>query len=212
MIEIIPSVLAHTRPSFRSRLRVAERLGRRIHVDAMDGKFVTTRSVSLDTLRRQNWTRKVGLHLMVAEPERWIEVALHPMVEEVIIHAEIGARLRYALALMRSNRKQVCLAINPRTPIVKVEPWLRHSHGIHVMTVHPGSNHAAFLPSMLRRIQEIRKRHPRIRITCDGGITPITLPKVLEAGANRVIVGSYVQFADQPEQAWQQLHDARATN
>lgn len=210
-VEIVPSVLARTLPVFRARLAAAERLSRIIHVDVMDGQFVPTHSVGLDRLWSQSWHRPVELHLMVQRPEQWLELVLNRMVKEVIVHVEIGNRLEYALALFRSNKKRVRLAINPKTPLSRLWPWVKFSQGVQVMTVTPGRYRAPFQPGMIDRIKTIRARHPRLRISCDGGMTPRTIPAMVQAGADRCIVGSYIQYARHPEQAWQRLRAATLT-
>lgn len=207
-VEIIPSVLARRLDQFRVRLALAERVSHRVHVDVMDGKFVPTRSVTPEALVRFPWRQPVELHLMVKEPERWLEVAMPKAIGEVIIPVELGPRLRYCIALFRSNGKKISLAINPTTPLSRLWPWLEHVKQVHVMTVRPGRYHAAFIPAMIDRVAELHVQAPRLRITCDGGVTPKTIGRLVQAGARRMIVGSYLQNAEHPRRAWHDLQMA----
>src|SRR5262245_57300597 len=134
-VELVPSVLAAQAGVWRQRLRRAERVSRAVHIDLMDGRFVSTRSIAPGTARRYVPTKKVDVHLMVGKPLDWLPVLLHWPTRRVIVHCELGADLRFFLAAARANRWAIDLALNPDTPISRLRPWARYVSGFQVMTV-----------------------------------------------------------------------------
>ncbi len=207
-VELLPSVLARTSLSLQRRWRIASVFGRQIHLDLEDQSFVSGRTVGPAILKRLSSRFPIEAHCMTRHPEKWLEALLHLKISRVIIHVELGAALKTYIALFHSHRWPVCLAINPSTPMQKLTPWLRWVDGVQVMTVHPGRYGAPFQPKMVERIRTLHQRYPRLPLAVDGAMTPKTIPGVIAAGATRVIVGSYLQRAAQPRQAWQQLQMA----
>ena len=207
-VEIIPSVLAARADSFRLRLRRAERLSRIVHIDLMDGQFVQTNSLSLLAARQIQPSVRTDVHLMVAQPLDWLPLLARWPTRRVILHSELGPRLRFVLAAARANHWLIDLAINPTTPLRTLQRWIRHVHGLHVMTVRPGRYGAPFVPRMVDRIQELVKRYPRRPVAVDGSVNLKTAPGLVSAGARRLVVGSYLQRSSQPTEALAALRRA----
>lgn len=200
-----PSVLAATRRQFLMRLRRAETIGQRIHLDVMDGRFVPTRSIGPTTLAGLLINRPHEIHLMVTDPAAWLSTLLRLGTKTAIVPVEIGASLRMTLALLRSHRIAVALSISPTTPLGRLRAWARYVRRFHVMTVRPGRYGAPFLPGMVRRVKRLHARYPRHVVSCDGGMNERTIPLVRRAGASIIIVGSRLVEHPRPLEEWHRL-------
>lgn len=205
-VEVLPAVLAMTDEQLADRLRLARRLNHKIHLDVMDGKFVPTRSVGPKIVRQLRPGQIAELHCMVKNPIHWWPVIKKIKIPRVIIHIELGPDLGQQVVFFRRRRRQVFFAINPKTPIKKLLPWIPLVQGVVVMGVRPGHYHGRWQRSTIRRIAQLKDQYPELLVAYDGGITPATVPAVVKAGAKQVIVGSYLQFHRQPNLAWQNIH------
>lgn len=201
-VELIPSVLATTTPQLRRRLQVAQRLSPVIHVDLMDGRFVRRRSVSLRSWQRQALRSRLEIHAMVKDVSAIMDDLLKLQPRRVYVHVELGRRLRPIMAALRSHHVRIGVAINPGTATSAVVPYLAAADTILVMSVHPGRYGAPFLPRMVQRIAQLHRRYPTKTIACDGGMNVETIPRVIQAGAQRIIVGSDVVLNRHPQLAW----------
>ena len=204
-VELIPSVLAQTSKQLLDRATLAHKLNRVIHLDVMDGCFVSTKSVALKTLQHQKFHGQVEVHAMVERLDTLVPLiaSLHP--QRVYVHVELGERLIPFIAYLRSRRIRVGLAINPTTSLTKLAPFIPAIESLLVMGVRPGKYHAPFISSTPKRINTLRLLYPKLKIAVDGGMNQKTLPKVIAAGVNRVIVGSDVMLNDEPVVEWRKL-------
>ncbi len=207
-VKIIPAVLAGTAQQFDRRLALALELSRELHIDVMDGRFVKTRSVSQTFLRSKKLPTRTEWHCMVVQPENWLPLLLPGAKQRIIIPVELQPKLPVLLALFRSRKIPVSLAINPDTPIGKLTPWLSRVSECTVMGVRPGAYGGRFWPGTVERVRQLHVRYPRCTITADGGVTPQTAPRLVAAGASRLVVGSFLLRSRDPAQALRQLQNA----
>ncbi|MBI2984556.1 MAG: hypothetical protein HYY50_02930 [Candidatus Kerfeldbacteria bacterium] len=206
--EIIPAVLASRANAFRRQLAVAEQLHRLVHIDLMDGRFVHSRSLSEPQLRRLTPPRSVEWHFMTYHPEAWLGVIASWPTKRVILHLELGTRLPPLVALFRSRRIAVSLALKMTTSLVRLQPWIRQIESVVVMAIEPGRQHNPFQPHVLPRLRQLRRRYPQTTVACDGGLNPLTIPRVVAAGARRLIIGSHLLAAADPHQAYRDAQRA----
>jgi ribulose-phosphate 3-epimerase len=106
---------------------------------------------------------------------------------------------------IKSKKKKVGIAINPKTQVKKISQFLDFVDLVLVMTVNPGNYGSKFLPKMLNKIKEIRKLNKNIEIEVDGGMNDKTIGKAAKAGANRFVVGSYLQKSENVNKAMKGL-------
>lgn len=204
-VELIPSVLATTATQLTKRAALAERLGTTIHLDVMDGKFVSKKSVSLTALSRRSWRRRVEIHAMVDDPITIISLldALHP--KRVYLHVELGSAVLPIIAVLRSRHIEFGLAISPRTNLHVLKLYIRYATSVLVMSVQPGRYQAPFWPGAIERIRTLRRRWPKVKVAIDGGMNERTIPRAIRAGVHRIIVGSDVMLHPTPEAEWHKL-------
>ncbi len=189
--KIIPAIIATSQEELDERINKVKEECSILQLDVMDGNFVPTHSLDFDFKLPEN-NCKFEAHLMVADPESWIEKN-SDIVDLILIHMESTGDPKKAIDLAKSKGKKVGLVLNPETPIEKIKPYLNQIDEILIMTVNPGFYGSPFLPETLEKVKELRKLKPNMEIEVDGGINSDTIKQAYQAGANLFICGSYLQ-------------------
>ncbi len=205
---IIPAVLARSSVALHRQWNLASDYHSTVHLDLADGTLVPGRTVGPKILNRLDRRVPVEIHCMTNRPDRWLATMMHLRTRSVILHIELGTRLRTYLAFVRSHHWHVTLAISPSTPLSRLWPWLPMIDGVQVMGIYPGRQHAPWQAATVARIRAVHRRAPHLPISCDGGMTPATIPLVRRAGAKNFIVGSFLQNHPDPDRAWKELRQA----
>ena len=113
-------------------------------------------------------------------------------VEKIIFHTEATPNPEVLIETIKSMGKKVGIAINPETPVLQIQPYIKKVNTVLVMTVHPGRNGAPFVPETLEKVKEIRNVNPKVNIEVDGGMNLENVKSAKDAGANLFVVGSYL--------------------
>jgi ribulose-phosphate 3-epimerase len=198
-IQIAPSILAADFGRLAEEVRDVENAGADlVHVDVMDGNFVPNLTVGVDILRalRRTTSLPLDVHLMVADPDRHLEVFADAGADIITVHYEAAVHLQRTLHTIRRLGKRVGVALNPHTPESVLTYVLGDIDLVLVMSVNPGFTGQVFLPQVLPKITAIRDMvrtsgHD-IRIGVDGGIEPKTVGLVTRAGADVLVAGAAV--------------------
>ncbi len=180
----------------------------------MDGHFVPNLSmgpVVVKALRKVTHL-PLEVHLMVEEPDKFVNSFLREGADTLIVHQEVLADPRPLLRDIRQRGKKIGLAVNPETPISVLEPYLTEIDLALCMTVHPGYSGQKFVPESPARIRQLRNLINRINPSCelevDGGINLDTIPAAVRAGANVLVAASAI--FDAPEGPAAAVHALRA--
>ena len=203
---IAPSILSADLGRLANEVREVEAAGADwIHVDVMDGRFVPniTLGPAITAAVRKATSLPVDVHLMIVEPERYVEAFADAGADTISVHEEASVHLQRTLSLIRSLGKRAGVVLNPHTPESTIEYVLPDCDLILVMSVNPGFGGQTFLPQILPKVRRIRKMIEAsgfdIDLEVDGGVSPSTIAQVCEAGANVVVAGSEV--FGQPDRA-----------
>jgi ribulose-phosphate 3-epimerase len=169
-----------------------------IHVDVMDGRFVPNITIGPVVVRavRKVTRLPIDVHLMIVEPERYVQDFAEAGADILSVHVETSIHLSRTLQLIRSFGKKAGVVLNPQTPPDAIEYVIDRADLVLVMSVNPGFGGQAFMPEVLPKLRAIRKMIDAtgldIALEIDGGIAPGTAAKVVEAGARVLVAGSAV--------------------
>ena len=168
-----------------------------IHVDVMDGEFVSNETLDFNRLRNYFYDNKKNLdvHLMVKNVKLYVELYSLLNPKYITFHIENGNTLEL-INYVKNKNIRVGLAINPDTDVDMIKPFLDKVDLILVMSVVPGKGGQSFIESSLDKIREIRRLNKDIVISVDGGINNINIKKIKEAGASMSVIGSYITNND----------------
>jgi ribulose-phosphate 3-epimerase len=198
-IRIAPSILAADFAALGDELRSIETGGADVvHVDVMDGRFVpniTIGPVVVEAVRRST-SLPLDVHLMIVEPERYVDDFIRAGAGTVGIHVETCPHLHRSVAQIREGGARACVVLNPSTPAASIEPVLADVDQVLVMTVNPGFGGQKFIESMLGKIATLRswidERELDVTLEVDGGIGPETIGRAARAGAELFVAGTAV--------------------
>ena len=200
---LAPSILSADFKILGEQLRITEEAGAQyIHFDVMDGIFVPSISFGMPVLSSiKGATGQVmDVHLMVTEPERYVEEFARCGADSVTVHLEACEDPGKALDMIHSCGVKAGISIKPKTPVEKLIPYLDQAELFLIMSVEPGFGGQAFIPESLERIRHLRElldeRGLGADIEVDGGNYQSNVAEVLEAGANIIVSGSGVFKGD----------------
>ncbi len=198
-IKLAPSILAADFARLGEQVRDAEQAGAdRIHVDVMDGHFVPNLSMGphVVTALRPVTTLPLEAHLMIENPDDFLDAFAHAGAARIIVHVENAVNLHRTVHHVKALGKQVGVTLNPATPLVALTEILADVDLVLVMTVNPGFGGQKFISAMLDKIRRVRRlidaTKPEIELEVDGGIDAVTAPLVVEAGARVLVAGSAI--------------------
>lgn len=199
MLTLLPSVLSADFANLGRDLACVKEAGvTAVHVDVMDGSFVPSISLGFPVIRSM---RKVSdlffdVHLMVDEPGRYLEEVKKAGANRIGVHVEACKHLHRTLQQIRDLGCEVCVVLNPATPLTSIEYVLEDVDVVLLMTVNPGFGGQAYIPTMTRKIKDLRKmiaqRGLDVKIELDGGVKLSNVRELIEAGADELVAGSSV--------------------
>jgi ribulose-phosphate 3-epimerase len=196
---IAPSILTADFGSLRRDVEAAEHAGiQMIHLDVMDGHFVPNISFGplVVAAVRECTGLPLDVHLMITDPERYVDAFVDAGSDIVTIHAEATPHVHRAVQQIRDRGCHAGVAINPGTSLGAIEELIDLVDLVLVMTVNPGFGGQAFLPEMVGKVERLRtmidSRGSATRIEVDGGIKPETIAEARNAGAELFVCGSSI--------------------
>ncbi len=199
MIGLVPSILSADFTRLGEQVHEAETAGaQRIQIDVMDGHFVpniTMGPMVVEAVRRCT-KLTLEVHLMITNPEQYIEDFAKAGADLIIVHQEVCPHLHRVIQKIKTAGKMVGVALTPSTPVFMLEDMLSLLDLVLIMTINPGFGGQDFIPETLPKIARMRQmitvRNLHCDVEVDGGIHEATVPLVVKAGANLLVAGSAV--------------------
>ncbi len=216
-VRIAPSILSADFSRLGEEIRSVEAAGAdEIHVDVMDGHYVPNLTIGPVVVRalRRIATKPLDVHLMISDPDRYVEAFAEAGADTITVHAEAPIHLHRTLQSIRVHGKRVGVSLNPASPLELLDYVLEDIDLVLLMTVNPGFGGQSFIRSQLTKIRKLRERLEAIGrasvvdIEVDGGINPATARDVVDAGANLLVAGSAVFGAPRYDEAIKAIRDA----
>ncbi|MGF1498217.1 MAG: ribulose-phosphate 3-epimerase [Elainellaceae cyanobacterium] len=204
-IVVAPSILSADFSRLGEEIRAVDQAGADwIHVDVMDGRFVPNITIGPLIVKalRPLTDKPLDVHLMIVEPEKYVEDFAKAGADHITVHAEHNAspHLHRTLTQIQELGKKAGVVLNPGTPLDLIEYVIDVVDLVLIMSVNPGFGGQSFIPGVLPKIRKLRQMcderglDPWIEV--DGGLKPSNTWQVLEAGANAIVAGSAVFKAD----------------
>ena len=198
---IAPSIVSADYLRLREDIETLEAAGAGwIHVDVMDGHFVPNITMGPFLVQAYKRASKLPLdvHLMIEQPERYLEAFAKAGAANLTVHVETCPHLYRTLQQIKSLNCRAGVTLNPGTPVSAIEPVLHLADLVLVMSVNPGFSNQSFLPDMVAKVAQVRRKLDEIKSTAhlevDGGINADNLPALKDAGAN-VFVSAHALFS-----------------
>jgi ribulose-phosphate 3-epimerase len=215
VVKIAPSILSADFSTLGSEVKAVEKAGADwIHVDVMDGRFVPNLTIGplVAKALRPVTSLPLDVHLMIVEPERWVDAFADAGADVITVHQEACTHLQRTLTQIRDRGKKAGVSLNPATSEETLRYVATDVDLVLVMSVNPGFGGQSFLHSQVDKIRRIRKMldeagNSECVIEVDGGITPETAPLAAGAGAEVLVAGSAVFKKDDYQKA---IADIRA--
>ena len=200
---LAPSILSADFSRLGEDLSLAERNGiTMLHIDVMDGMFVPSISLGFPVIEsiRKKINMVFDVHLMIKEPERYVERFAESGADMITVHAEACLHLHRTIGQIRQLGVKCGVALNPATPLSVLDYVLEDVDMVLLMTVNPGFGGQSFIPAMYEKIKTLRKQITEkglnTDIEVDGGIKASNAERALRAGANVLVAGSAVFEGD----------------
>ena len=214
-VQIAPSILSADFAALGDAIAAAERGGADlIHVDVMDGHFVPNITIGPPVVKslKRIATIPLDVHLMIEEPDRYLEAFAEAGASMLSVHLEVLPHLHRTVHAIQALGVKAGVVINPATPVASLSEIAGDVDYVLVMSVNPGFGGQTFIPRSESKVREVRALLDRAGhaapVEIDGGIDQRNVGRVVAAGASIIVAGSAIFHAPDPERATRELKAA----
>jgi ribulose-phosphate 3-epimerase len=215
--EVAPSILSADFARLGEQIQALKEAGcRLLHLDVMDGHFVPNITIGVPVVRslRQATELLLDCHLMIADPDRYVEAFAEAGADMISVHQEATPHLDRTLAAIRAAGCRAGVVLNPATPVATLSEVLGQVDFVLVMSVNPGFGGQRFLPGALSKLEQLRAWRADhgldFRLEVDGGIGVENIGDVVRAGADIVVAGTSIFHTANPSESFVALQRAAA--
>lgn len=199
--QVLPAIIAQNQEEL-DRMLTRIMFANNIMLDLMDGEFVD--SISLDFPMKLPYGKNYQLHMMTNDPLNRIN-NIPQQINTIIFHIETLDDIERAIKRVRNDKYKIFIALNPKTPLKILKPYVEIIDGALIMTVTPGQYGAQFLPKQLEKVRKLREISNTLNIEVDGGMTDKTIGLAISAGANMIASGSFIMKSSNPKESYDKL-------
>lgn len=206
MTEIVPAILTDKLETLIATVEKLRGKSDWLQIDITDGQFVETTTIRVDQLvQLAPLPFKLDLHLMVNDPASILPSCVVAKAQRIFFQLETTDDPLHLIDHIKTHGIAAGIALSPSTPIDELKPYIASCAAVLLLGVEPGRQGQTFLPQTLDKIRQLKQQWPTVPVAVDGGINSSTLPSIIEAGADIVIVGSAISQAEDPAAALAQL-------
>ena len=177
-----------------------------LHVDIMDGVFVPNISFGFPVLEaiRKSTTKTLDVHLMIANPDKYLEAFKKSGADYLTVHFEACTHLNRTIAKIKELGMKAGVALNPHTPVSVLEEIIPMLDLVLLMSVNPGFGGQSFIPATINKVKKLKvliaSTESNAIIEVDGGVNLLTGKQLADAGANALVAGNFVFNSANPAQ------------
>ena len=174
------------------------------HIDIMDGVFVPNISFGMPVLKAisKHATKTIDVHLMIVDPDRYIKTFAELGTSILTVHYEACTHLHRTIQAIKDTGMKAGVALNPHTPVAVLEDVIKDVDLVCIMSVNPGFGGQSFIENTYKKVSQLKHliefSESNCQIEIDGGVTDKNVNKLIEAGADVLVAGSYVFKSDHP--------------
>ena len=211
-VKVCPSILAG---DFANLQREIEMINQSdadfVHIDIMDGLFVPNISFGFPVTKaiQRHATKPLDFHLMIQNPDLYLESCLDSGAEIISVHAEACNHLHRTVGKIKELGAKAGVALNPHTPVNTLEDILEDIDVALIMSVNPGFGGQKFIERTYEKVKQLSEmsefRNPKLEIEIDGGVSESNASALKEAGATMLVAGSFVFRSANPVQTIKEL-------
>jgi ribulose-phosphate 3-epimerase len=176
------------------------------HIDVMDGVFVPNISFGMPVIKaiKKHAKKTMDVHLMIVEPDRYIKTFKEVGADILTVHYEACTHLHRTLQAIKAEGMQAGVALNPHTSVDLLKDTINNIDLVCLMSVNPGFGGQSFIENTYDKVKELKKlinsKNANTKIEIDGGVNSTNAPKLIEAGADVLVAGSFVFKSENPTQ------------
>ena len=204
-IRIVPAILTDSPEALEKFIRLAEGFTDFVQIDIMDGEFVPSHSISFKDIAPLKPQFKWEAHLMVNNPENYLEGFKQAGAQKIVFHFEAKTNYVKVIKSAKMLGMKVGLAVNPKTPISNFAPIAAMVDSVLFLSVEPGFYGAKFIPEVLEKIVAFRKSFPKMPTAIDGGVKEDNVKEIARTGVNNICVGSAIFNQPDPAAAYRRF-------
>lgn len=205
-LEIVPAILTKKLPDLRDKIKKVKSFGAsKVQIDIADNKFVPNKTIGIKELKQLHSSLEVEVHLMVYEPQNYIEQLAKNKIKTFIFHIEAVPEADELIKKVKKSKMKVGLALNPKTNISFIEQFVSKVDMVLFLSVEPGFQGRGFVPAVLNKIRDFRNMFPSVIIGIDGGIKLDNFNLLKDLAINEVIVGSGIWQNKNPDQVYKKF-------
>lgn len=181
------------------------------HLDVMDGRFVPNISFGMSIIKqiREASSKFFDVHLMILEPEKYVEEFKESGANSLTVHLEACPHLHRNIQQIKSLEMNAAVAINPSTPVFLLQDVISDVDMVLIMSVNPGFGGQSFIPHTIQKIKELKtlinKTNSKAKIEVDGGISLKNAGEIINAGADILVVGNAIFSSENPKKIIEKL-------
>ena len=213
-----PSILAADFGRLYEQIKITEENGAKyLHLDVMDGSFVPSISFGMPVIKslRKCSSQIFDVHLMIENPERYLEDFKSAGADIITVHVEATKHLHRTITAIKELGLKAGVSLNPATPLSELDWVLSELDMVLIMSVNPGFGGQKFIPFTLNKIRRLRDIAPDIDIEVDGGVNKDNIGELIRAGANILVAGTAVfgtDIAKNTKQMIERMHEEGTYN